>query len=217
MDWFIAWAEEHCEATGGGAETMRVLLANRHIITGPPWSATRDELAEVSARLVRECRVPRWPNEHTDAIGRELRLLRAAAAVSEVAADCPACGGSGYAIVPVAACVWEGQVILHPTHKRLITGAVLCDRPGCEAGERAIAAERARLDKKPHRPRLSLVERTVAGRDLPAMLRVIEHAAAVDARRRLGAGPLYPTLEAILANARRAAQDRARDANDPLG
>jgi hypothetical protein len=210
-DWFDEWVILYCEATAAGGEVAAALLANRAVILDPPWSATQAELGEITARLVRECRVPKFPNEHTDAIGNELRAVRderrhaaippVGHAPGDFAPDCPACGGSGLAVVPLRACVLDGRVVLNPRTGRVDTGAVLCDRPGCLAGERVQADEGLRKldDRRPRRPRLSQCERAVGGRDLPAMLREYERAAAVAARKGEPAGPLLPNIEAALA------------------
>jgi hypothetical protein len=210
-DWFSGWVKLHVQATGADAVTVRVLLANRLLILDPPWSATQAELGECTARLVRECRTPKFPNEHTDAVGKELARLREErrqallgpplAAPGDFAPDCPACGGSGLATIPVRACVWDGRLVLHPTLRRVLTGAVLCDRPGCAAGERAQAAEGLRKldDRLPRRPRLSQCERAVGGIDLPELLREEERRRAEEARRQGFGGPLGANLAEVLA------------------
>jgi len=210
-DWFDVWAEQHCEATAAGAEAYRAIVANREIITGPAWATDRAELEEVTLRLVREMRVPKFANEHTDAIGLELIRLREerklaalgppVAPAGDFAPDCPACGGSGLAVIPLRVCVWDGRLVLHPALKRVVTGAVICDRDGCPAGDRVLASEGLRKldDRTPRRPRLSQCEREVGGVDLPRLLRDYEHAEAETARRQGFGGPLGANLAAVLA------------------
>ncbi len=205
-DWFDGWVELHCEATAAGVDAARALLANRSLILGAAWHANQSELGEVTARLVAGCRVPKFANEHTDAIGKELVRLREershdnrAAPAGDFAADCPACGGSGLAVIPVRSCVWDRRLVLQ--HGRIITGAVLCDRPGCEAGRITREKETALADGR-RRPTLSACERLM-GCDLVALLREYERDMAAKARRGLGDTGTFPALQAILDNARR--------------
>lgn len=205
-DWFKGWVKLHVQATGADAATARALLANRAIILDPPWSATQAELGEITARLVRERRVPKFANEHTDAIGNELRGVRSEARPAtlpppgDFAPDCPACGGSGLATIPIRACVMGGRIVLNPKTQRVDTGAVLCDRPGCLPGQRAVDDEGRRpLDeRKPRRPKLSQCERAVGGIDLPQLLREYEHETARRARKGGEPGPLTPNLDAVI-------------------
>lgn len=160
--WFDWWVSVYVKETGSPAEVADLLVENQEVILGH-WRATRAELDECADRLIRDGRVPRWLNEHTNALHRELKALReeaarVARAAAPVPADCPACGGSGLAVVPLRACVWEGRLVLHPDFRRVVTGAVVCDRPGCVAGERQQLAERCRKTDRP-RPTLSAQER----------------------------------------------------------
>ena len=189
-DWFGWWVSVYVKATGAGADVAALLVENEGVILSR-WHATREELDECADRLIAGGRVPRWPNEHTNALHAELVRLREerasegrAAPPGDFPPDCDACGGSGLATVPVRACVWQGRLILHPELKRVLTGAVLCDRHGCEAGRVARERESARKDNKPRRPTLARAERA-AGCDLVRLLRDHERQEAERSRREL--------------------------------
>lgn len=205
-DWFDEWVETYIQTTGADARTREALLTARAVITGPVWHATLGELGECVVRLISGMRVPKFPNEHTDAIGLELMRLREerskknrAAPAGDFPDDCQACGGSGLAVIPIKACVWERRIVL--VSGRVITGAVLCDRPGCKAGMIAREKEQARSDNRPNRPTLSQAEKH-HGCDLVQLLRDYERE---QARRARGGGDSvagFPELAAILARAR---------------
>ena len=192
-DWYAGWVRNHVTATGADAAAARALLSDvvRTVLV-TNGKATPGELGEVTVRLIARRDTPKFANEHSDAVGAELVRLRAerrlaaagppVATNGDFAPDCPACGGSGLAVVPVRACVWERRLVLHPQLKRIVTGAVLCDR--CPAGEAAITKERHRTDKKDRRPTLTQVAR-VLGCDPVALLRAFEREQAEYARREL--------------------------------
>lgn len=186
-DWFPEWAQNHCTATGADAATMRMLLVNREAFVDR-WHATPLELGEVTIRLVERGLVPKFANEHSDAIGLELVRLReesaerAVSRAGDFAPDCPACSGSGVATIPHPRCVLKGTLVLHPDQRAVVTVGVLCDREGCEAGRVAREKEGQRKDDRPRRPTLSQAERH-HGCDLVAMLREHEASAAHLARK----------------------------------
>lgn len=195
-DWFPEWVQNHCTATGADAKAHAALLANREAFVDR-WHATPIELGEVTVRLVERGRVPKFANEHSDAVGRELnelRVERAACAVDrpgDFAPDCPACGGSGIATVPHPLCVLrtgsaDWKVRPHPEQRKVVVVGVLCDRPGCEAGRVARGKEsqgggKGGADERPRRPLLSQAERH-HGCDLVALLRDHERDSARLAR-----------------------------------
>jgi hypothetical protein len=211
-DWYTEWVRDHCTATGADASAARALLSEfvRGVLLDS-GRTTPGELGEVTVRLLARRETPKFANEHSDAVGRELVRLREerriallgppVAAAGDFAPDCPACGGSGLAVIPVRACVWDGRLVLHPDLKRVVTGAVICDRPGCPAGERVWQAEGLRkLDERsPRRPKLSQCERAVGGIDLPALVRDHERERAAAARVGMPPRPATPNLAAILA------------------
>lgn len=74
---FGQWVSAHVTTTGADPVRLTELLwANRHIIT-EKWKADYPDLCICTDRLVEGRRVPEFPNEHTNAIGRELVALRA--------------------------------------------------------------------------------------------------------------------------------------------
>lgn len=186
MNWFLDWVDVYCTATGADQRAAEALRANASVVV-EHWRATIEELGEVATRLVASGRTPKFANEHLDALGRELVALRKERATAErptpgdFDSECAACGGSGFAVVPVRACVWQGRLVLHKMHKRVVTCAVLCDRTGCTAGERARDCEHRRRDDKPRRPTLSQCEHA-AGVDLAGMTRLFEREVAKRAR-----------------------------------
>lgn len=206
-EWYPGWVKAHCTATGGDARTRDALLSPlvRDVLLDS-GRTTPGELGEVTVRLLARHETPQFPAQHADAIGNELvRLREERRAVvvpppGDFAPDCPACGGSGLAVIPVRACVLRGTLILHPEHKRVVTVAVLCDRPGCLPGQRAVDDEGRRpLDeRKPRRVKLSQCERAAGGVDLPQLLREYEHETARRARKGGEPGPLTPNLDAVL-------------------
>lgn len=191
--WYVEWAELHCQATGADNAALRALLSEPvRAVLVTQGSATPEELGQVTVRLLARHDTPRFANEHSDAVGAELVRLREerraallpgpVAPAGDFAPDCDACGGSGLVSVPVRACVWQGRLVLHPDVRMVVTGAVLCDRPGCVAGAAARERERHRTDNKPRRPTLAQVSR-VLGCDPVALLRGYEREQAGRARR----------------------------------
>jgi hypothetical protein len=148
-DWFAGWVKLHCVATGADAAAARTLLANRDLMTGH-WRATAAELGEVTTRLVAGMRVPKFANEHTDAVGGELHHLRQERASlarpappGDFPPACRACGGSGLATVPLVdprrpsrSFVEGRRLVLAMGYKAVPTMAAVCDEPGCVAGPR---------------------------------------------------------------------------------
>lgn len=101
MNWFADWVGVYCTATGADGRAADMLRANVAIVV-EHWKATPAELGEVTNRLISSCRVPKFANEHIDAIGKELVALRTErkAAADHVkqfgpfkGCDCPACNG----------------------------------------------------------------------------------------------------------------------------
>ena len=199
--WYPEWVSRHCDATGADAAAARALLSEPvYEVLVSNGRATPGELGEVTVRLLARHGTPKFANEHADAVGLELVRLREdrrraalpppAAAPGDAPPDCPACGGSGLATVPLPACVRVERaggadvafIVPHPEYRRVLTGAVLCDRPGCAAGEVVVARERHRADKKPRRPTLTQAERAAGGADLPALLREYERRQAARCR-----------------------------------
>jgi hypothetical protein len=76
---FHQWVEGHVKATADDTNAVRLtdlLWANRHIIVDQ-WQATYAEICECTDQMVEAGRVPKFPNQHTNALDQELKLLRA--------------------------------------------------------------------------------------------------------------------------------------------
>ncbi len=146
--WFQDGAALYCRATGANAMVQNVVVgAKFQLVT--ELRATPAELGEVVSRLISGARVPQFPNEVTNAIVTELRDLReqrarrarpdaADAQHAPRAASCLLCGDTGLVTVPHRWCIWDRRISCgRRTQNQFRYGAVLCDRPGCEPGQRA--------------------------------------------------------------------------------
>lgn len=210
-NWFEEWVEMHCIATGANDAARQAIIANRGNLLDA-WRATLEELGQVTARLVANLRTPKFPNEHCDAVGRELAELRAERAAlppAVVPGDSPACDAcqdTGIVTVPHPECVWSHRIVLHREQRCVITTTVLCDRSGCAAGYRAQAADDERAKSKTHRrmARLSAMER-LAGCDVLALLRAHEAEVVRRARLERGDSPLAGVFRSILRRCQEAA------------
>lgn len=202
---FETWVAHHCEATGADIKPATTLLANRGVFVAD-WRATAAELAECTRRLVAHRKVPRWANEHTDAVGRELKQLREERAGDDKpdhsaayyeAPKCALCGGSGLVAVPLPKCVSQGRLMVHPGgYAGVLTGAVLCDERGCAAGQAARDRE-GRVERP--RPSLRAYLTHFGGHDLVALLRLAEREKAARARRGAPANDGWSALLARIA------------------
>lgn len=184
IDWFVSWIGSYIATTGADTNTATLLMSNRNVIVDH-WRATLAELQECTTRLVVGMRVPKFPNEHTDAIGRELIRLRAerkARAQAAPPADCRLCNGVGWVVVPHPSCVAHGQLATYHSTRGVYTVAVICTecttgRTALEAeGRRVAAASEAGLGRRPHRLTLDRYTALVHGADGAALLREHEHA-----------------------------------------
>lgn len=193
-DWYGWWVAVYVKATGSGPEVAGVLVENREVFL-ERWAATREELEECSDRLVVNGRVPRWPNEHTNALHGELVRLREERAGASrpfapgdfPPADCPACGGYGYATVPHKHCMDRGEYVPAKLSGRRMTQAVVCD---CPAG-------RAARDGSglPTLSRVNAYHRC----DMVAVLRAWERKQAAEARGPDNPRPPTLNMDAVLA------------------
>lgn len=188
MIWFNDWIEMYCRSTGAPPNVKDMLLTNESIIV-EHWGSTPEELNEITTRLIASGRVPTFANEHISTLGRELMALRGEREKTNQPTpgdfddSCSACGGTGLAIVPVRACIWNGKLIVHRALKRVVFGAVICDRPMCNAGQRTRDHEQRRnKNGKAGLARLSQCERDMGGIDLPSMTRDYERDKAQRAR-----------------------------------
>lgn len=206
-EWFSGWVELHCIATGADADgkgrTRAAIMENRNIFL-VDWKSTSLELGECTARLVRNNKTPKFPNEHCDAIGRELNELRvqrdrghneAQAAALRDAANrraCSACDGTGLATIPHPKCLIRGErggwvLATARGNGRVMCCTVPCDRPECVAGDAVRAA-----DKKYRETKERLKGKSVAtlddferhyGVDLVAMWRAFERGRELQAKQ----------------------------------
>lgn len=74
---FTEWVEIACTVLGSGDRFRETLLANADVFIDD-WHATLPELGDCLHRLVAEGRVPKWPNQLTNAIRAELMAIRQA-------------------------------------------------------------------------------------------------------------------------------------------
>jgi hypothetical protein len=98
---------------------------------------------------------------------------------------CQTCGNTGLVVIPVRECVWQRRLILHPALRRVVTGAVICDRPGCSAGAKLYTAQQRdeSADTKRHGKLVTLSKcEALANCDLPALLAEYEAAQVAKAR-----------------------------------
>lgn len=220
-DWYDSWAEYHCAATGADGRTLDALLTNREIVTGNDWRAEEVELHEVTRQLVARGAVPKFANEHTDAIMTRLREMRGERnraerqAVSDryqQPADnrCADCGDTGWATVPHPRCVISRQLAFFPGTRKVYTAAVTC---ACPAGDREADQERRRVENAkpedarrcPRRPTLWQYAASIEGADGPELLRAWQRETVERARREPTEGTLadlFPRLAARLAGIR---------------
>lgn len=219
---FEGWVALHRAATGASDDAERSLVENR--ATFAAWAATPGELGECTHRLMVGLRVPRFANEHVQAVGRELLALRAerdAFARPDHSDEyyetprCPLCGGDGLVTVPLPKCVWQGRLVCFPGTRVVRSGPVLCDEPQCVKG-RKVRDEEGKRDKP--RPTYTAYCRRFGGIDLAGMQRQYERG-LVTAAEKLPADPkasagIDAALESIKAKV--AAREAGRRGEDVL-
>jgi hypothetical protein len=220
---FDGWVGYHCELTAANPEAAASLLATRTVFI-TDWSATYAELSECTVRLLRFLRVPKFANEHAEAVARELMTLRAernARPAVDYSAPvpsgplCSTCGDTGLVAVPHPECICQPQdsppyLRFYPGTKQIVTGAVLCDAPGCLRGQDTRQRESKRDTKRP-RPTLTAFLRQFGTLDVVAMLRDHEREQAALARKRLADGG-QSDMAALLRDIRRRAEQQAKEA-----
>ena len=226
VEWFVEWLEHHRRLTACDDTAIDCLASGMGIIVNEPWYADRAEMWEATNRLVSGGRTPKFPNEHMDALYRELREIRA---IRQSHADeayrrqwddperrpqCDLCDGTTLVVVPHPRCVWEGVLVNHPVNGKYYTVAVLCDF--CELGKAACSREdervnRAKDEELKKRPRLMTVSRYTAeihGHDGVFLQTRYERDMAERSRRELGVDrkafvEMYPRLAAKMVEALR--------------
>lgn len=162
-EWYPAWVEHHCRATAA-QEGTAAALETAGPIFADQYGPSEVEFLECTRRLVAGRRVPKFANDHTDAVALELERLREAAATDRptgAVEPCDWCADAGLVTVPHPKCVAGGLVVPHPETGRVYTAHVACR---CDRG-RAVRAESERrydaareLRTSAARPILTLVE-----------------------------------------------------------
>lgn len=163
---FAESVDGYCVAVGANAGVKEHLNANHRVIVGA-WKVTHRELSECAFRFVRDCRIPNWPKEHSEAIGREVDAIRkeklAAMRPVRTEHECPVCHGIGVVIVPHPCCVHQGRITGYYDHRarirrrEVVTVSVICTAPKCWAGQRAAQANHAFADER-SKPKLLTME-----------------------------------------------------------
>jgi hypothetical protein len=198
---FADWVEFHTTATGAPPGVAEMFGKNRETLGGR-FRATLSELCDVTNEIVLSGKIPKYANEHLEAVIREVRRARDERAVKarpDAADDdytrpptC-ACGGTGLVVVPHPKCVWNGKLVLNRPGGRVLTTAVMCDAAGCVAGARVRKDEAERQRKENDRGdrfTLSNYHRRVGLSNGPAALAEYERDEAEKVRRNLGPGSL---------------------------
>lgn len=209
-DWFKGWIRAHCKATAAGVEVAESLFSNAEIITGETWSATEDELHACTSRLVSRMETPRFPNEHMDAVGRELVSLRQERSRPSLppmpadAPECPLCSNMGQVVVIHPGCVWRGRVVKHRDSGRVLTCAVYCDQ--CAIGRRLITMNRTK-DQNQWGLTLDSYFKRIGGLDGVGLLKEYEGELAWigrgkvnDEQRRREFAVMYPRIAAMVSD-----------------
>lgn len=153
---YQACIDAYCTAVGANAGVKEHLIANYRVLVGA-WKVTHRDLGECAFRFVRDCRIPNWPKEHSEAIGREVDAIRkeklAGMRPARTEHECPVCEGLGLVVVPIPECFRGGVIrprlrISKDEHGRMVrnlflpTCTVVCSAEKCWAGERAAFSNR---------------------------------------------------------------------------
>lgn len=202
---YAGWVGRHVEATAAPPEAAAALLSQFTREAFAEWGATPGELDDCTRRLIRGRRVPKFANEHADAVALELHHQRDEAARAERpdpaewyaaprAVGCRLCGDTGLVTVPLFLCVeapryGPPRLVPLPGYRSPLVGAVLCSEPGCEPGRVARDREGRRQLPEGKRPRPTLAKylERFRGVDVVALLARYEREAVAAARRRPGA------------------------------
>lgn len=226
-DWFAEWVQQHLLATAADQRAADALQLAREVLCAG-LRATFVELSNCTLRLIEGGRVPKFANEHTNAIVRELSALRAEAdavrarpahRAGDFGAACPWCGGTNGAVsVPMRANWWQGRVVpakhfgaCSYSPPRVLTCGVLCDRPGCAEGARACAAEQ-RADPDKRRPTLTAFARRLGLSPEQVLGAVRQHERDEGQRARRAGGAGRGAFDALVESIR--AKVLARETGD---
>jgi hypothetical protein len=210
---FAAWVKHHVTATGADDRTAAALIENREIIANE-WNTTLAELKLATHNLVASCRTPKFPNEHTDAIGLEIEAIRTPSMRREeptAPRTCGVCQGSGMVVVLHPNCIYAGRVVNYQrfgvNYGYVATFAVICDI--CDFGKglcrneesRASSLSNAELQAQPRMMTLGKYYDLTKGLDGYMMLRDYEREQAIRAsagrteeQRRRDFARMYPGL-----------------------
>lgn len=193
------WFAYHLDATGA-APSVATVFEKNHALFAQKFRATGDELVDATQEILFSGKIPKFANEHLEAVIREVRRAseeRAVKARPDAADDeytrpsnC-ACGGTGLVAVPHPTCVWNGKIV--SVNGRVATAAVMCDAAGCPAGRRVREDEASRPAKEKNdrgsRPTATEFERRHGIKGAAKKLREYEREGAERARRKDGLGP----------------------------
>lgn len=167
---FEGCVDAYCRAVGARAGVREHLGANYRVLVGA-WKITAIDLGEIAFRFVRDSRIPNWPKEHSEAIGRELDVIRkeklAAMMPARSSHECRVCGGAGIVIVPHPCCVHRGQVCgyydraARIRRREVVTVSVICTAPKCWRGEATRLANATFADER-NRPTLITLDKYLA-------------------------------------------------------
>lgn len=219
---YEGWVGLHCEAMAANAEAATSLLSPLNRAAFEEWGATPGELGECTSRLLRLLRVPKFANEHAEAVAVELRDLRRERKSARVipdhgpnAPDCALCRDTALVTVPHFLCVCApadgaGYLVnfVDPRpggvgdYGRVVLMDVRCTE--CQRG----------LQAKTRHPSLASYVRRVGGlsaRSMVALLAAHEHAKAEHARRSTR-GPDDVDWAALVARIKRRAEGEQTEA-----
>jgi len=172
---YLRVVETYCRAVGAGAGVQEHLAANYRVLV-EAWKVTAMDLGECAFRFVRDCRIPNWPKEHSEAIGREVDAIRkeklAAMRPARTEHECPVCDGIGLVVVPAPDCFRGGVIrprlrINKDERGRMVrkqflpTCTVVCSAEKCWAGERAGFANREYASER-KRPNMMTMDQYIA-------------------------------------------------------
>jgi hypothetical protein len=191
-DEYDAWVEYHCRKVAAPEKTAESLLECRgDFLSGGEtgFRATAEELRTCTDRFVQGRRVPKFANEHAEAVASELLALRrerdAATRAAAILAppDAPACrycGDSGLVTLPHPRCVEvphydPPRLVGYPDRNRPFTDSL-------EISARCMECAVGRFSKSTH------ITTTSYLREIGGALRLIAVVALLDDARRAIAG-----------------------------
>lgn len=217
---YEAWVGRHCDATAASHEAAVALVSQFCREAFVEWRATATELDACTRSLIRHRRVPKFANEHADAVSREMFDARGELAKAnrpDPAATYPIggavpdshrcrwCRDTGMVTVPLYLCVEvprdaPPRLVPHPGYRSVLVGSVLCDQPDCDRGRATRGAE-SKAGKP--RPTLRKYLARLGGVNVVELLERHERETAEHARRTAspGANPFAEVIARLRARA----------------